>query len=103
MENDGQGKEDTTPHHRTGSILQGVDKPSCSGGARKISLAHYIFSEQKDQHFKALVLRNTKMEKQCDYSSLNQNLENRSTLNLEEKKQSRVTCEGPYYSLKRIL
>nr|ACU15079.1 unknown [Glycine max] len=43
------------------------------------------------------------MEKQCDYSSFNQNLENRFTLNLEEKKQSRVTCEGPYYSLKRIL
>uniref|UniRef100_A0A0R0JPU7 Zinc finger PHD-type domain-containing protein n=2 Tax=Glycine max TaxID=3847 RepID=A0A0R0JPU7_SOYBN len=40
----------------------------------------------------AFYRENTKMEKQCDYSSLNQNLENRSTLNLEEKKQSRVTC-----------
>ncbi|RZB55870.1 PHD and RING finger domain-containing protein 1 isoform B [Glycine soja] len=84
-----RAKKIQLPHHRTGR----VDKPSCSGGARKISLAHCNFSEVKDQHSKALDLRNTKKEKQCDYSRLNQNLENRSTLKLEEKRQSRDTCE----------
>ncbi|KAK7265898.1 hypothetical protein RJT34_33523 [Clitoria ternatea] len=79
-------------HLRTKSIPQGVDKPSSSTGTRKISLAHCNHPELKNQHSKALDLRNTEM-KQCDYSRVTQNLENHRPLKLEERKQSRVTCE----------
>ncbi|KAK7330251.1 hypothetical protein VNO77_24439 [Canavalia gladiata] len=67
-------------HQRTRSIPQGVDKPSCSGGAGKVSFAHHNYPELKNQHSKALDLRNTKMES-C------------RSLKLEEKRQTRVTCE----------
>ncbi|KAK7388822.1 hypothetical protein VNO78_23649 [Psophocarpus tetragonolobus] len=81
---------------RTSSTPHGVDKPSCSGGARKLSFAHCNFPELKDKHSKALDLRKTHKEKQCDYSvysRLHQNFKNHSTLKLEDKKQISVTCE----------
>ncbi|KAK7347379.1 hypothetical protein VNO80_21909 [Phaseolus coccineus] len=78
---------------RTSSNRQGVDRPSCSGGACKTSVEHCNFPELKDQHLKALDLRNTKKEKECDYSRRVQNFKNCSTLKLEEKMKSRVRCE----------
>ncbi|RDX66253.1 PHD and RING finger domain-containing protein 1 [Mucuna pruriens] len=87
-----RAKRTQLTHQRTCSIPQGVDKPSCSG-ASKISVAHCNFLELKDQQSKALDLRNAKKERQYDYSKLDKNLENRSTLKLEEKRQSRVTRE----------
>jgi len=81
-------------HQRTSSNRQGVDRPSSSGGACKTSVEHCNFPELKDQHSKALDLRNTKKEKQqCDYSRRVPNFKNCSTLKLEEKKKSRVRCE----------
>ncbi|XP_027917277.1 uncharacterized protein LOC114176433 [Vigna unguiculata] len=80
-------------HQRISSNRQGVDRPSCSRGARKTSVEHSNFPELKDQHSKELDLRNTKKEKQCDHSRLFQNIKNCSTLKLEDKKKSRVRCE----------
>ncbi|XP_027331187.1 uncharacterized protein LOC113846767 [Abrus precatorius] len=67
--------------HRASSIPPGAaDKPSCSGGTRKISFAPCNYPELKNQHSKALDVRNTKME-------------NHRSLKFEEKKRSRDTCE----------
>ncbi|KAL2338246.1 hypothetical protein Fmac_012692 [Flemingia macrophylla] len=88
-----RAKRTQPTHQRACSIPQGVDKPSCSGGARKISVGHCNVPKLKDQHSKALDLRNTKKEKMCEHSRLNQNLENSLTLKVEGKRQSRVTCE----------
>ncbi|TKY54986.1 PHD and RING finger domain-containing protein 1 [Spatholobus suberectus] len=88
-----RAKRTQLTHQRTCSIPEGVDKPSCSGGARKTSSAHNNFLELKNQHSKALELRNTKKEKQCEYSRLNKNMENLWSLKLEEKKQGRVMHE----------
>lgn len=82
----------STPR-RTSRIPQGVDdNPLCSG-AREISFAPRSCLELKNQQPKALDFRYTRMEKQCDYSSLNKNLENHWSPMLGEKRQSRVTCD----------
>nr|KYP56732.1 Bromodomain adjacent to zinc finger domain protein 1A [Cajanus cajan] len=87
-----RAKRTQPTHQRTCSIPQGVDKPSGSGGARKLSFGHCNVPKLKDQHSKTLDLRNIKKE-MCEYSRLDHNLKNRSILKLGEKKQSRVTCE----------
>ncbi|XP_061361048.1 uncharacterized protein LOC133304973 isoform X2 [Gastrolobium bilobum] len=79
-------------HQRTSSIPQAVDNPSCSGGARKVPFAHCNYPELKNQQSRTLILRYTRMEKQCN-SSLSRNLENHWSPKLGEKKQSRVPCE----------
>lgn len=78
--------------HRTGKIPQGVDDPS-SSGATEISFAHWNNPELKNQQPRTLDLRYTRMEKQCDYSSLNKSLENHRSPMLGQKRQSRFTCE----------
>ncbi|KAJ1388537.1 Zinc finger, RING-type [Sesbania bispinosa] len=78
-------------HQRTSRIPQGMDNPSCSG-AREKSIAQHNYPELKNQRPGKLDLR-TRMKKQCDYSSLNKNMENQWSLKLGEKKQSRATCE----------
>ncbi|CAJ1944258.1 unnamed protein product [Sphenostylis stenocarpa] len=79
-------------NQRTSNLPQGVDKPSCSG-ARNTSITHCNFPSLKDQCCKALDLRNSKKEKECEYSRLVQNLANCPDVKLEEKKQSRARCE----------
>ncbi|KAE9602236.1 hypothetical protein Lal_00049498 [Lupinus albus] len=78
---------------RTNSVPLGVDRPSCSGVARKISDARCNYLEMKNQRSRTSGLTCARMEKQGAQSSLNQNFENHLSTRSEKSNRSEVICE----------
>ncbi|OIW18539.1 hypothetical protein TanjilG_13291 [Lupinus angustifolius] len=76
-------------HQRTSS----VDRPSCSGVARKISNARCNYLEMKNQRSRTSGLTCATMEKQGAQSSLNQNFENHWSPRSGKKNRSEAICE----------
>ncbi|CAL0307163.1 unnamed protein product [Lupinus luteus] len=80
-------------HQRTKSVPLGVDRPSCSGVARKISNAHYNYLEMKNRMSRTSGLTCARMEKQGAQSSLNQNVENHWSPRSGKNNRSEVICQ----------